>query len=58
MLARYPAYDPKLDNPAAEEAYELVMGCSKGTRSLMAEYALKDEVQGESHCLAYTFKPY
>ncbi|KAI0843014.1 tRNA synthetases class I-domain-containing protein [Hypoxylon sp. FL0890] len=45
MLARYPTYDPELDNPAAEAAYELVIGCSKGVRSLMAEYALKDEAQ-------------
>ncbi|KAI1083311.1 tRNA synthetases class I-domain-containing protein [Whalleya microplaca] len=45
MLARYPVYDPELDNPAAEAAYELVMGCSKGIRSLMAEYALKDEAK-------------
>ena len=47
MLSRYPVYDPALDNPAAEEAYELVMGCSKGIRSLMAEYALKEDVQGK-----------
>ena len=47
MLSRYPVYDSSLDNPAAEEAYELVMGCSKGIRSLMAEYALKDDVQGK-----------
>ncbi|KAI1461648.1 tRNA synthetases class I-domain-containing protein [Annulohypoxylon moriforme] len=45
MLARYPTYDPELDNPAAEAAYELVQGCSKGIRSLMAEYALKDEAK-------------
>ncbi|KAI1468906.1 tRNA synthetases class I-domain-containing protein [Daldinia caldariorum] len=45
MLARYPVYDPELDNPAAETAYELVLGCSRGIRSLMAEYALKDEAK-------------
>ncbi|KAI1213881.1 tRNA synthetases class I-domain-containing protein [Annulohypoxylon truncatum] len=45
MLARYPTYDPELDDPAAEAAYELVQGCSKGIRSLMAEYALKDEAK-------------
>ncbi|KAI0116842.1 tRNA synthetases class I-domain-containing protein [Daldinia grandis] len=45
MLARYPVYDPELDNPAAEAAYELVLGCSKGIRSLMSEYALKDEAK-------------
>ncbi|KAH8675652.1 tRNA synthetases class I-domain-containing protein [Xylariales sp. PMI_506] len=45
MISKYPVYDPELDNPAAEAAYELVMGCSKGIRSLMAEYALKDEAK-------------
>ncbi|ORY65855.1 tRNA synthetases class I-domain-containing protein [Pseudomassariella vexata] len=45
MLAKYPVYDPELDNPAAEAAYEMVMGCSKGVRSMMAEYALKDEAK-------------
>ncbi|KAI5861848.1 tRNA synthetases class I-domain-containing protein [Durotheca rogersii] len=45
MLARYPVYDPGLDDPAAEAAYELVIGASKGIRSLMGEYALKDETQ-------------
>lgn len=47
MLAKYPTYDAELDNPAAEAAYELVLGCSKGIRSLMAEYALKDEAKGK-----------
>ncbi|KAI8632111.1 tRNA synthetases class I-domain-containing protein [Xylariaceae sp. FL1651] len=45
MLASYPVYDAELDNPSAEAAYELVQGCSKGVRSLMAEYALKDEAK-------------
>jgi len=45
MIAKYPTYDPELDNPQAEAAYELVMGCSRGIRSLMAEYALKDEAK-------------
>ncbi|KAI1341522.1 tRNA synthetases class I-domain-containing protein [Xylariaceae sp. FL0016] len=42
MLAQYPVYEKSLDNPAAEAAYELVMGCSKGIRSLMAEYGVKE----------------
>ncbi|XDG07143.1 hypothetical protein ABKA04_006758 [Annulohypoxylon sp. FPYF3050] len=45
MLAKYPTYDSELDNPSAEAAYELVLGCSKGIRSLMTEYALKDEAK-------------
>lgn len=47
MIAKYPEYDAELDNPAAESAYELVLGCSRGIRSLMAEYALKDEAKGK-----------
>jgi valyl-tRNA synthetase len=46
VLAKYPVYDASLDDPASEEAYELVLGISKGIRSLMAEYSLKDEGQG------------
>ncbi|EHL01997.1 putative Valyl-tRNA synthetase, mitochondrial [Glarea lozoyensis 74030] len=43
VLAKYPVYDAKLDDPKSEEAYELVLNISKGIRSLMAEYSLKDE---------------
>jgi valyl-tRNA synthetase len=46
VLAKYPVYDASMDDPASEEAYELVLGISKGVRSLMAEYSLKDEGQG------------
>ena len=42
VKAKYPTYDKELDDPAAEEAYELVLAVSKGVRSLMAEYAIKD----------------
>jgi valyl-tRNA synthetase len=35
-----------MDDPASEAAYELVLGVSKGIRSLMAEYAIKDEGNG------------
>ena len=47
VLARYPTYHKKLDDPASEAAYELVMGVSKGIRSLMAEYSLKGEGKGK-----------
>ncbi|KAE8447460.1 Valine--tRNA ligase, mitochondrial [Mollisiaceae sp. DMI_Dod_QoI] len=43
VLAKYPTYDAEMDDPAAETAYELVLGVSRGIRSLMAEYSLKDE---------------
>jgi len=46
VLAKYPVYDAKMDDPASEEAYELVLSISKGVRSLMAEYSLKDEGKG------------
>jgi valyl-tRNA synthetase len=36
-----------MDDPASEEAYELVLGVSKGIRSLMSEYSLKDEAEGK-----------
>jgi valyl-tRNA synthetase len=31
-----------MDDPDSVKAYELVLGCSKGIRSLMADYAVKD----------------
>lgn len=46
VLAKYPVHDPKMDDPVLEEAYELVLGISKGIRSLMVEYSLKEEGQG------------
>jgi valyl-tRNA synthetase len=46
VLASYPTYDAEMDDPASEEAYELVLAVSRGIRSLMAEYSLKDEAKG------------
>jgi valyl-tRNA synthetase len=48
VLAKYPVYDASMDDPASEDAYELVLDISKGIRSLMAEYSLKDEGKGSS----------
>lgn len=42
-IAEYPEYDPSLHDPASEVAYELVLGCSRGIRSLLADYAVKDK---------------
>ncbi|MCJ1252736.1 hypothetical protein MMC24_000542 [Lignoscripta atroalba] len=42
VKAAYPTYTPAHDDPASEEAYELLLAVSKGIRSLMAEYAIKD----------------
>ncbi|TAQ85259.1 hypothetical protein B7494_g6418 [Chlorociboria aeruginascens] len=42
-IAEYPKYDPSLHDPASEVAWELVLGCSRGIRSLLADYAVKDK---------------
>ncbi|KAH8751395.1 tRNA synthetases class I-domain-containing protein [Hyaloscypha sp. PMI_1271] len=42
-ITEYPEYDPSLHDPASEVAYELVLGCSRGIRSLLADYAVKDK---------------
>lgn len=47
MVAKYPVYEAALDDPESEAAYELVLGCTKAARSLMAEYSLKDEADGK-----------
>ncbi|MCJ1415516.1 hypothetical protein MMC32_001848 [Xylographa parallela] len=52
VKAAYPTYDASLDDPAAEEAYELVLAVSKGIRSLMGEYAIKDN--GTLHIQLFT----
>jgi valyl-tRNA synthetase len=46
VKAKYPTYVEELDDPAAEFAYELVTDVARGVRSLMSEYALKDEAEG------------
>ena len=45
MIAQYPTYDESLSNPSAEAAYQLVLDCSAGIRSLKAEFPSKDEAQ-------------
>ena len=47
MVAEYPEYDAGLDNAEDEAAYERVLGCSKGARSLMGEYLVKEQAKGE-----------
>jgi valyl-tRNA synthetase len=41
-IAEYPEYEESFHDPKSEVAYELVLGCSKGFRSLLSEYAVKD----------------
>jgi valyl-tRNA synthetase len=45
MVAKYPEWDQQFENPEAEAAYDIVLGCSKGVRSLVAEYAAKDKAK-------------
>lgn len=47
MVAKYPTYNEAFDDPESEVAYEVVLDCTKGTRSLMSEYSLKDEAEGK-----------
>jgi len=39
-VSSYPEYDAKLDDPEAEAAYDIVLGTSKGIRSLTSEYRI------------------
>ena len=43
VVASYPEYDASLDDPESDRAYELILECSKGIRSLIQEYALKED---------------
>lgn len=38
MLAKYPVYEDKLHNADAEAAYQLILDCAQGIRSLKAEF--------------------
>ena len=42
-VAEYPEYKETFHHPKSEVAYELVLDCSKGIRSLLVEYAVKDK---------------
>jgi valyl-tRNA synthetase len=45
MVAKYPEWDQQFENPEAEAAYDIILGSSKGVRSLIAEYSPKDEAK-------------
>ena len=45
VIAQYPTYEEEMDDPNSEKAYELLLGVSKGIRSLAAEYAIKDSAE-------------
>ncbi|KAF2753134.1 valyl-tRNA synthetase [Pseudovirgaria hyperparasitica] len=42
-IAEYPEYDASIHDPTSESAYELVLGCSKGLRSLLSDYAVREK---------------
>lgn len=42
-IAEYPEYEQFFHDPKSEVAYELVLGCARGFRSLLADYAVKDQ---------------
>ncbi|ATZ46085.1 hypothetical protein BCIN_01g07540 [Botrytis cinerea B05.10] len=50
-IAEYPKYEPSFHDTKSEVAYELVLGCSKGIRSLLEDYAVKDEGVVHISCL-------
>ncbi|KAI9840966.1 MAG: Valine--tRNA ligase, mitochondrial [Sclerophora amabilis] len=60
VKASYPTYDASLDDPASEAAYELVLSVSKGVRSLMSEYSIRDDgklfIQAYDHVTYQTAK--
>ncbi|KAB2571001.1 Valine--tRNA ligase [Lasiodiplodia theobromae] len=43
MVAAYPVYDASLDDAAAAEAYELLLSVAKAVRSLLDQYAVKQD---------------
>ncbi|KAK6080961.1 valyl-tRNA synthetase [Seiridium cupressi] len=42
-IAEYPEFEESFHDPKSELAYELVLGCSRGVRSLLADYLAKDK---------------
>jgi valyl-tRNA synthetase len=42
-IAEYPEYDSSFHDPESEVAYALVLGCARGIRSLLSDYAVKDK---------------
>lgn len=46
VRAEYPQYVAEFDDRTSETEYELILECSTGARSLMAEYAIKEDGKG------------
>nr|OQO28449.1 hypothetical protein B0A51_02998 [Rachicladosporium sp. CCFEE 5018] len=43
VIAKFPQYSAALDDPESERIYDLVLGCSKGIRSLLQELGVKED---------------
>lgn len=43
VRAAYPEYEAALDDTESERQYDLILGCSKGIRSLLQEYGVKED---------------
>jgi len=53
VIAEYPEYNSSLEDQTSADAYELVIDSSKGIRSLLSEYSIKEDGQGMlSSCLS------
>jgi valyl-tRNA synthetase len=53
VVAKYPEWDQQFENLEAGAAYDIVLGCSKGVRSLMAEYAPAKDITAKIFIQAY-----
>ncbi|KAG9697153.1 valyl-tRNA synthetase-like protein, partial [Aureobasidium melanogenum] len=50
VVAAYPEYDASLEDFESEAAYEVILGASKGVRSLMSEYLIKEDAKAIVQC--------
>ncbi|KAF2224229.1 tRNA synthetases class I-domain-containing protein [Elsinoe ampelina] len=49
VIADYPEHDASLEDQESDAAYELILGCSQGVRSLLAEYSIKEDGKAFLH---------
>lgn len=57
VRASYPEYDAQFDDVKSAEQYELLISCSRGIRSLMAEFGIKKDGSGELRFQAHDPPP-
>lgn len=48
VIARYPRYEDSLVDWEAASQFQILIACSKGVRSLIAEYSIKKDGRGLS----------